>query len=170
MKTIALVVLALLSASPLFAVIPSTKHPSQAVLNVPVSVPILMSGKQNGSVTVSKGTLVTITHVRRDRLQIDFQGTQTWVKRSDTDFDQRLKTFRETKQIAQAQVQQVQNAQTKVAQKQDAKARADFQKQKGKYANPLDKGAYDQHRSVVDYYDRWGRRYHIGVYGQRIYD
>ncbi|EDY15928.1 hypothetical protein CfE428DRAFT_6539 [Chthoniobacter flavus Ellin428] len=36
--------------------------------------------------------------------------------------------------------------------------------------NPLDKGAYDQRRSVVDYYDWLGRRYHIGVFGQRIYD
>jgi hypothetical protein len=170
MKTIVLVVAVILSTSPLFAAIPSPKRPSQAILNVPVNIPVLVSGKQSGSVTVNKGTLVTIAHVRRDRLQIDFQGSQAWVKRSDTDFDQRLKDFRQTKQAAQAQVQKAVVTQNQMAQKQDAKARANFDQQHNHYSNPLDKGPYDQQRSVVDYYDWLGRRYHIGVFGQRIYD
>ncbi|MDR3401142.1 MAG: hypothetical protein P4L99_01490 [Chthoniobacter sp.] len=169
MKAIALVAAALLLASPIFAAVPSTKRPAQAVLKAPVSLPVIVAGRQSGTVTVAKGTLVTIKHVRRQRLQIDFQGSQAWVKRTDTDFDQRLAAFKQTKQTAQAQVQKAQVAQNADFQKQQAKARADFNAQHGEYSNPLDKGAYDQTRSVVDYYDWRGRRYHIGVFGQRIY-
>jgi hypothetical protein len=169
MKTIVFAVVALLVANSVFAATASTRRPAQAVLTAPISIPVVISGRQSGSVTVTKGTLVTIKHVRRDRLQIDFQGSQAWVKRSNTDFDQRLAAFRKTKQTAQAQVQQARTAQNAVAQQQQAKASADFQTQHANYSNPLDKGAYDQNRSVVDYYDWLGRRYHIGVYGQRIY-
>ena len=138
-------------------------------MNAPISIPVLISGRQSGYVTVTKGTLVTIKHVRHDRVQIDFQGSQAWVARSNTDFDQRLAAFRKTKQTAQGQVQQARTAQNAVAQQQQANASADFQTQHANYSNPLDKGAYDQNRSVVDYYDWLGRRYHIGVSGQRIY-
>ena len=85
------------------------------------------------------------------------------------DIDQRLAVFRQTKQTAQGQVAQAQAAQNAVAQQQRAEASADFQNQRANYSNPLDKGAYDQSRSVVDSYDWLSRRYHIGVFGQRIY-
>ena len=170
MKTIVFAVVALLFACPAFGTVAaSTRRPAQAVLKAPISIPVVISGRPSGSVTVTKGTLVTIKHVRHDRLQIDFQGSPAWVKRSDTDFDQRLVAFRKTKQTAQAKVQQARTAQNSVTQQQQAKASADFQTQHTNYSNPLDKGAYDQTRSVVDYYDWLGRRYHIGVYGQRIY-
>jgi hypothetical protein len=169
MKAIVSVVATLVLASPVFAALPSAKRPTQAVLNAAIKLPVLSGGKPSGSVTVSKGTLVTIKHVRRQRVQIDFAGTQAWVKRSDTDFDQRLAAFKQTKQTAQAQVQKALVAQNAAGQRQQAKAGADFKAQHGQYSNPLDKGAYDQTRSVVDYYDWLGRRYHIGIYGQRIY-
>jgi hypothetical protein len=169
MKTLVLSVVAILFASPMFAALPSTKRPAQAVLKAPVSIPVVIAGRPSVSVKVAKVTVVTIAHVRHDRLQINFQGSLAWVKRSDTDFDQRLAVFRQTKQTAQAEVQKAQAAQNAVAQKQQARASADFQNQRANYSNPLDKGAYDQNRSVVDYYDWLGRRYHIGVFGQRIY-
>jgi signal transduction histidine kinase len=163
-------VVTLMFVDPAWAVsLAATRRPTQAVLNAPISIPVVISGRQSGSVMVNKGTLVTIAHVRHDRLQINFQGSQAWVKRTDTDFDQRLAAFKQTKQTAQAQVQQAQSAQNAVAQEQRTKAAADFHDQHGNYTNPLDKGAYDQNRSVVDYYDWLGRRYHIGVFGQRIY-
>ncbi len=165
--TVFSLVVTLLLVNPLLAA--STKRPAQAVLNAPLSIPVVISGRQSGSVTIGKGTVVTVAHVRRDRLQINFQGSQAWVKRSDTDFDQRLAIFRQTKTAAQAQIQQAQAAQNAVARDQQVKAAADFQDQHNNYTNPLDKGAYDQQRSVVDYYDWLGRRYHIGVFGQRIY-
>ena len=169
MKTIVFAVVALLLADSVFAATPATKRPAQAVLKASVTIPVVISGRQSGSVTVNKGTLVTVKHVRHTRLQIDFQGSQVWVKRSDTDFDLRLAAFKKTKQTAQVQVQQARTAQNSATQQQQAKASADFQAQHANYSNPLDKGAYDQTRSVVDYYDWLGRRYHIGVFGQRIY-
>ena len=47
---------------------------------------------------------------------------------------------------------------------------ADIQAKLQNYVSPLERGPYDQQRSVVDYYDWLGRRYNIGVFGQRIYD
>jgi hypothetical protein len=137
--TVFTLVVTLLLANSLLAV--SAKRPPQAVLNAPISIPVVITGRQSGSVTVGKGTLVTVAHVRHDRLQINFQGSQVWVKRSDTDFDQRLAIFRQTKTAAQAQIQQAQVAQNAVAQQQQAKAAADFQAQHNNYTNPLDKGA-----------------------------
>ena len=170
MKAVVFAVVSFLLAGSMFARLPaSARRPTQAVMNVPVNLPVVISGKQSGAVTVPKGTVVTIAHVRKDRVMINFQGSQAWVKRTDTDFDQRLAVFRNTKQTAQAQVQQAQQAQKVAMQKAQAKGAADFQAQHANYQNPLDKGAYDQTRSVVDYYDWQGRRYHIGVFGQRIY-
>jgi hypothetical protein len=170
MKTMVVVVGSFLLAGSLFAKLPaSSRRPTQAVLNAPVVVPVIISGKQNGSVTVPKGTVVAIAHVRKDRVMINFQGSQAWMKRTDTDFDQRLAVFRSTKQTAQAQVQQAREAQNMAMQEAQVQGAEDFQQQHANYQNPLDKGAYDQTRSVVDYYDWQGRRYHIGVFGQRIY-
>ena len=170
MKTMVLVVASFVFTASLMAVTPaSSRRPTQAVLNAPATVPVIISGKQCGSVSVPKGTVVTIAHVRKDRVMINFQGSQAWVKRTDTDFDQRLAVFRSTKQTAQAQVQQARQAQTAAMQQGQMQGAEDFAQQHANYENPLDKGAYDQTRSVVDYYDWQGRRYHIGVFGQRIY-
>jgi len=170
MKAVVFAVVTLFLVGSVIARLPaSARRPTQAVLSAPVSVPVIISGRQSGSVNVPKGTMVAITHVRHDRIQINFQGSQVWVKRGDTDFDRRLAVFRRTKQAAQAQVQQAQAAQTAAMQQAQAKGAADFRQQHANYENPLNKGAYDQTRSVVDYYDWQGRRYHIGVFGQRIY-
>jgi len=55
-------------------------------------------------------------------------------------------------------------------QKKENAAAADFQRKHAQFDNPLLRGPYDQQRSVVDFFDHEGRRYHIGVFGQRIYD
>ncbi len=170
MKTIVFAVVSILLAGFAFGRLPAAaRRPTQAVLNTPLTVPVMIGGRQSGTVNVPKGTMVGIAHVRKDRVQINFQGSAVWVKRTDTDFDQRLAAFRSTKQNAQAQVQLVQTAQTVAMKNAQVKGAADFQQQHGNYQNPLERGAYDQNRSVVDYYDWLGRRYHIGVYGQRIY-
>jgi hypothetical protein len=113
-----------------------------------------------------KGTLVNVDHVRHQVLMISLGDASAWVKRSDTDFDQRLASFK----IVQQKLAAANAMQGAAFKKQQETAAADFQKQHAAYDNPLNKGAYDQQRSVVDYFDWQGSRYHIGMFGQRIYD
>src|SRR5579871_4810543 len=120
MKAIVLSAVAVLLATPVFAALPSTHRPTQAALNAAFNIPVVIGGRAAGLALVPKGTLVTIAHVRHDRVQISFQGSVAWVKRSDTDFDQRLAVFRNTKQTAQAQVQQAQAAQNAAMQEAQA--------------------------------------------------
>lgn len=97
---------------------------------------------------------------------ISIGSASLWVKRSDTDFDQRLAVFKATKQQALNAIA----ARNAATEDQLKAAAADFQREHDAYDNPLNRGAYDHQRSVPDFYDRFGRRYHMGVFGQRIYD
>jgi hypothetical protein len=147
----------------------SAQRPTVATLKKGMQLPVILNGQRKGWVEVPNGAQVQILHVRKQQVMIAIGDSQAWVKRSDTDFDQRLTLFKDAQKEAQVQVQQAQAAQNAAFQRQKARVSADFQKQHANYANPLDRGAYDQKRSVVDYYDGQGRRYHIGSYGQRIY-
>jgi len=153
-----------------FAAVPaSASQPEAATLKKGVKLPVILNGQQNGWVDVPKGAQVKVLHARKQQIMIGIGDSQAWVKRSDTDFDQRLTLLKDARKEAQVTIQHDQAAQNAAFQKEKAKVSADFKKQHANYANPLDKGAYDQTRSVVDYYDSQGRRYHIGSYGQRIY-
>jgi hypothetical protein len=147
----------------------SSRRPTVATLKKGMKLQVILSGQQKSWVDVPSGGQVQVLHVRKQQVMIGIGDSQAWVKRSDTDFDQRLTLFEVARKEAQVKVQQAQAAQDATFQKQKAKVSADFQKQHANYANPLDKGAYNQTRSVVDYYDGLGRRYHIGSHGQRIY-
>ena len=140
-------------------------RPTETTLKAALRIPVASAGAQSGWIAVPSGSTATVEHVLKDKLMIAFAGTETWVKRSDTDFDQRLAAFKTN----QKQVQHEKVTQEAVSEQKQKVAAADFQKQHASYKNPLDRGAYDQTRSVVDYYDWQGRRYHIGAYGQRIY-
>jgi len=135
-----------------------------------MKLPVVINGKASGWVDAPVGAQVNILQVSKDTVLIGMSDSQLWVKRSDTDFDQRLAAFKTTKKDAQAKVKQERTADNAAFEKQKAKNAGDFATKNAAEPNPLDRGAYDQTRSVVDYYDRWGRRYHIGVFGQRIYD
>jgi len=172
-----LIVFLFLSASQILAAGPTpapklpvaARRPTQAALLKAVKLPVMLGGKQSGWVDVPNGTLVGILDVRKKQVLVGMADSQAWVNRSDTDFDKRLASFKLAKNDAAAKVQQARTAQNAATQEQNSKATADFQAKHADYANPLDKGAYDQRRSVVDYYDWQGRRYHIGPYGERIY-
>ena len=145
----------------------SSKHrPVEAALLATFKFPVVVDGKPAGSVTASKGTLVKVEHVRQTTLMISLGATSAWVKRSDTDFDGRLVAYKAARQrLASAYA-----AENAAYQAQAAATAADFEQEHANDENPLDKGTYNYHRSVVDYYDCDGNRYHIGVFGQRIYD
>jgi hypothetical protein len=165
-------VFVLLLVNPIFAttVPAAVRRPTQTTLKASFKLPVMSSaGKQIGTVTANSGTVVNIEHVRRQKIMISLGGAKAWVARSSTDFDQRLAAFKLSKQNATAQVQYAKAAQAATFRQQRQDASADFQNQHANYSNPLDQPAYDQTRSVVDYYDWLGRRYHIGAYGQRIY-
>ncbi len=161
----------LLLVNPIFATTPApARRPIQTTLKASFKLPVMSSaGKQIGTVTATSGTVVGIEHVRRQKIMISLGGAKAWVARSSTDFDQRLAAFKLSKQNATAQVQYARAAQSAAFQQQRQDASADFQNQHANYSNPLDQPAYDQTRSVVDYYDWLGRRYHIGTNGRRIY-
>jgi len=159
-------VLLLCLLNPVAAAPSSARRPSQTSLKATFKLPVMVAGKQNGWVLAAKGTLVNVDHVRREVIQINLGGASAWVKRTDTDFDQRLAAFK----IATQKLATATAAQDAAFSQKEQAAAADFQKQHDAFDNPLNKGAYDQQRSVVDYFDRFGRRYHIGVFGLRIYD
>ena len=172
MKTTILSALTILClANATFAALPAAaRRPTQTTLQATFNIPVKSAlGKQIGSITATGGTVVTIEHVRKQEIMISIGGTTAWVPRTSTDFDQRLAAFKQQKQYAAAQVQDARVTQAAAFQRQKQEASADFQAQHAGYSNPLDQPAYDQSRSVVDYYDWLGRRYHIGTYGQRIY-
>ena len=174
MKTAAIsLALLILSINPMIeaksSLSASARRPTTALLKIAMKLPVVLNGKPSGWVNVPAGAQVSILHVRKQKVMIGLAESQAWVDRSSTDFDQRLAAFKTTKQAAQVQIQQARTAQDATFQKQKAKDSADFQAQHAGYVNPLERGAYDQRRSVVDYYDWLGRRYHIGSYGQRIY-
>ncbi len=151
--------------NPAFATV-STRRPSQTTLKARFKIPVTVAGKESGWIIANTGTVVDVDHMRRDQIMIRIGNTTAWIKRSDTDFDQRLAAFKATKQQGQAALTE-QNAKFE---EQKQAAAADFQQQHAAYDNPLNKGAYDQQRALPEYYDRYGRRYHMGVFGQRIYD
>ncbi len=154
-----------------FAAVPvSARRPTETTLQATFKIPVKSAlGKEVGSITAKGGTVVNIAHVRKQEIMISIGGTTAWIPRTSTDFDQRLTVFKQGKQSAAAQVQDARLTQAAAFRNQKQQARADFQTQHASYSNPLDQPAYDQSRSVVDYYDWLGRRYHIGAYGQRIY-
>jgi hypothetical protein len=171
-KTIILTAVASLClAGAAFAAVPvSARRPTQTTLQATFNIPVKSAmGKEIGSVTAKGGTVVNIEHVRKDVIMISLGETTAWIPRTSTDFDQRLAAFKQGKLNAAAHVQDARLTQAAAFQRQKQDAGADFQSQHASYSNPLDQPAYDQSRSVVDYYDWLGRRYHIGAYGQRIY-
>jgi len=175
MKSILVPAVLLLSfANQDFATAALPHRPTETTLTTTVKIPVPLAEKQSGWVLAPTGTVVTIKHVRLHKLLIDLADKQVWINRSNTDFDKRLAAFDASKQTLPPQAR---TAQEKAEmQKQKANA-ADFQRKHASYddplhtgnGNPLNKGAYNQTRSVVDYYNWLGRRYHIGVNGQRIY-
>jgi hypothetical protein len=153
-----------------FATVPAAPpQPEIATLKKGMKLAVVLNGQQKGWVDVPKGAQVQVLHTQKRQIMVGIGDAQAWVKRSDTDFDQRLTLFKDARKEAQVTTQGAAAAESAAFQKEKARVSADFQKQHANYANPLDKGAYDQRRSVVDYYDSEGRRYHIGSYGQRIY-
>jgi len=164
------------------AVLPT--RPAETKLLTELKISVKFAGKQSGWVVAPKGSTVAVKHEGRHKLKIDFAGFQAWITRSSTDFDQRLATFNANQKKVAAQAQHAKAVQDAAFKQKQKVAGTDFQRQHASYqnpldnrpypydktGNPLDKGAYDQQRSVVDYYDWLGRRYHIGTYGQRIYD
>lgn len=160
---------ATLTAAP--ALPASARRPTVAQLKTAMTLPVIINGKASGWVNAPAGAQVNILKVSKDKVLIGMSDSQLWVKRTDTDFDQRLAAFKSTKQDAQAKLLKDRLADNTAFEKQKAQNASDFARKNAESGpNPLDRGAYDQTRSVVDYYDRWGRRYHIGVFGQRIYD
>ena len=151
--------------APVFAT-PSTRRPSQTTLKATFKLPVMIEGKQSGWVMAKQGTLVNVDHMRRNVIMVSLGSASAWVKRSDTDFDQRFAAFKAGKQKLMA----ANAAQDAAFKKQEAAAAVDFQRQHAAFDNPLNKGPYDQQRAVPELYDGLGRRYHIGVFGQRVYD
>src|ERR1700722_4668145 len=68
-------------------------RPSQAMLTTSLRLPVVSAGVNKGFVDAPKGTTVWVLHVRHKMLYIDFSGAETWIKRSATDYDQRLAAF-----------------------------------------------------------------------------
>jgi len=88
-------------------------RPSQVALTTMLKLPVVASGMKKGFVEAPAGTTVWVLQVRRTKLYVDFSGTQTWIKRSATDYDARLAAHK----VAQRRVQDAlqQQAQARLA-------------------------------------------------------
>jgi hypothetical protein len=139
------------------------------VLTTGIQMPIVTGGQNHGSLTVPAKTVVNVKSVRKTKLKIDFAGNQQWIARASTDYDQRRAPLRAAQQ-KQALLQQQQTAAKTATFEQQKQAMVAEQQAKIQgWTSPLEQGAYGSSRSTVDRYDWLGRRYHDGVFGQRIY-
>jgi hypothetical protein len=172
-KIILSTVLALELAAPVFALgaVGATGPGAlQAAVNVALQLPVTVAGQDRGWIAVPNGSMVNVEVVQAQQVLIDFAGAQAWVPRAETDVDERLAAASEAQAGQTAADQDAQARRVATYEAQEGQATADLQGKLQNYVSPLERGAYDQQRSVVDYYDWLGRRYNIGVYGQRIYD
>ncbi len=144
--------------------------PAQATLNATVQAPVLVDGRNSGTITILAGRIVNVDDVQATQVLIDFAGAKTWIPRMETDFDQRLADYTEASAKFAAQAKEAFQQRAEIAEQQRQQASADFQSKLDGYVSPLESAPYDNNRSVVDYYDCWGNRYNIGVFGQRIYN
>ncbi|MGB8354637.1 MAG: hypothetical protein WCD79_12160 [Chthoniobacteraceae bacterium] len=81
-------------------------RPSQAVLTTPLRLPVVSAGVSKGFVDAPRGTTVWVLQVKRKMLYIDFSGSETWIKRSATDYDERLAAYKANQKRMQAAIQQ----------------------------------------------------------------
>ncbi len=150
----------------------TTSHPfrpAQVMLTTGIQMPVVTGGQNHGTLTVPAKTMVAVKSVRKTKLKIDFAGDQQWIARAWTDYDQRRAPLRVAQQKQALLQKQQSDAKTAAYEQQKQAAVAKQQAALQDWSSPLERGAYGSTRSVVDYYDWLGRRYHIGVFGQRIY-
>ena len=83
-------------------------RPAQAVLTTPLRLPVVSGGVNKGFVDAPRGTTVWVLQVKHKTLYIDFSGSETWIKRSATDYDQRLAAYKANQKRMQAAMQQQQ--------------------------------------------------------------
>ncbi|HEV7404847.1 MAG TPA: hypothetical protein VGO11_18035 [Chthoniobacteraceae bacterium] len=150
----------------------ATSHPyrpAQVVLTTGIQMPVVTGGQNHGSMTLPARTVVNVKSVRKTKLKIDFAGNQQWIARAWTDYDQRRAPLRVAQQKQALLQKQQMEAKTAAFEQQKQAAVEKQQAQLQDWSSPLERGPYDSHRSTVDRYDWLGRRYHYGVFGQRIY-
>jgi PDZ domain-containing secreted protein len=171
MRTILLAAAATIFVAAPFAMAePGEAAPAQVQLNQALKMEVDTGGKSNGWIVAPAGAAVAVEDVQAQQLLVDFAGARAWVPQAATDFAQRQTDLSATEQKEADAEQAAQSAKVAAYEQQSQQAAADLQGKLQDYVSPLERGPYCYTRSVVDNYDWLGRRYNIGVFGQRIYN
>lgn len=152
-----------------------SKETDSGIVGVEPGTQLAVLSRGSATTKVSDGT--NQFDIKNEDLTDDADAAQAALRASaqsqaalEAWMQQRNADIRKANQVAAAQMakQQQLDAQRAAARARSAAANPP-PASNGNTGTSLDRGAYDQHRSVPYWYDAWGRRYYVDSYGHWVY-